>query len=561
MKQAKYQAAGVLFCLLLLATGLRLYGIARADVINDEVIYAFRSIGYIDFFSSPYQTTPWEWFSDVPWWARLSFHDHPPLTFVIEHIFFKLFGVSIFVLRLPFALAGIGTVWLLYALVKRLVNPTAGLLAALLLAVNQYHVWVSRTGLQESLVIFLILLTLYLFIRALDSGRHWPWGIALGSALLTKYTAVVAVVIIFGYVWYQRRDIFKQKSFWLGPLLAGILCLPIVIYNFMLFKTRGHFDLQLSYLFGQMVPAWQYLPGKLQTGSLTDRVSWLLPTFSGSFMWLSSAAVLFAFLWFGFRRWQTWRLGRAPESWSKAIIFTTLAILAHILLYLLIGPSKRFVAMVIPYFVMAIAVYIAQQRKYLAAVLIIVLVGGEIFFSYNTVIAYYPIGARGLAYSELKVESYSWGYNQLDEYIDHLLAGQRPEFSFETKYQFLEDIRQEVFNRLTKLNFESVSWLLIYDERMYDLATFWLFHRRLVYDGWPVVSSDTFLAQDLAFWQAQGIKEFYFFKVIDDTMLLHPAAQPFDEASTFGTFLATQTPVEIIKRPDGRDVFAVYYWQ
>ena len=90
--------------ILLLAAGLRLYQLDRADVITDEALIAFRSLGYVDFFASPDQTTPWEWFSDVPAWARLSFHDHPPLVFLVQHGSFLLFGENELGLRLPFAL-------------------------------------------------------------------------------------------------------------------------------------------------------------------------------------------------------------------------------------------------------------------------------------------------------------------------------------------------------------------------------------------------------------------------------------------------------------------------
>ena len=77
---------------LAVASFFRFYNIGFADVITDEALGGFRSIGYIDFFASPHQTTPYEWFSDIPAWAKLSFHDHPPLTFIVQNIFFKIFG-------------------------------------------------------------------------------------------------------------------------------------------------------------------------------------------------------------------------------------------------------------------------------------------------------------------------------------------------------------------------------------------------------------------------------------------------------------------------------------
>ncbi|MBI3291043.1 hypothetical protein HYZ76_02045, partial [Candidatus Falkowbacteria bacterium] len=89
---------------------------------------------------------------------------------------------------------------------------------------------------------------------------------------------------------------------------------------------------------------------------------------------------------------------------------------------------------------------------------------------------------------------------------------------------------------------------------------FWLFHRRLVYQGWPIITSDDYLAQGEDFWQSQGIEDFYFFKIIDPKMLLRPPEEKSDSSHVLQKELSGLTP-EIIKRPDGREVFAVYYWQ
>lgn len=83
----KYRKILIIAFILILAVVFRFYGLGDADVITDESLIAFRSIGYIDFFISPYQTTPYEWFSDIPNWAKLSFHDHPPLVFLFSICF------------------------------------------------------------------------------------------------------------------------------------------------------------------------------------------------------------------------------------------------------------------------------------------------------------------------------------------------------------------------------------------------------------------------------------------------------------------------------------------
>src|SRR3989344_763280 len=173
----------LLLAVLLLGFSVRIWGLGSAEIFHDEGLYAFRSIGYLDYVQNIDQTTPIEWFADreLPWWTNLSFHDAPPLFFMVQHIFFRIFGDSLFVARLPSLIAGMFAIWLMFLIARQLfrrydlrtdaeiVSPKtanyAGLLAALLLAVNHMHVWISRTSILESLLITLMLANIYFFLR------------------------------------------------------------------------------------------------------------------------------------------------------------------------------------------------------------------------------------------------------------------------------------------------------------------------------------------------------------------------------------------------------------
>ena len=541
--------------ILLLAAGLRLYQLDRADVITDEALIAFRSLGYVDFFASPYQTTPWEWFSDVPAWARLSFHDHPPLVFWLQHFSFFLFGENELGMRLPFVLAGAGSVALLYLISVRLFDRQTGLVASALLAVAVSQVWVSRIGLQESLVVFFSLLTLYFFIRALETGTHWQWGIALGLGLLAKYTAIVLLPVILVYLLIFKRGVFRDRRFWLALLLVLLLISPVVIYNLKLYQARGHFDLQLSYLLGQPVAEWQSLPGKIQAGSIIDRPRSLLPNLYQGLLAPMSGLFALSLLVCGYR----FTTGTSGPH-RTALSLLLLAIAGHLLLFLVIGPSPRFVVTVVPYALLLVAWLLRRQPRVTRFGLLGLVLLLELFFTSNTLLAAYPVGQAGITYSSLKTESYQWGYHQLNVYLEGLLDNRQPAVSFPGRYPFLEDLKRRALERAQVAGDEPVSWLVVYDANMYDLATLWIFHRQLVYHGWPAVTAGSYLEQGLAYWRQQGITDFYFIKAVDATMLLEPAAAHTDAADQLASQLNDVTP-EIIKRPDGREVFAVYHWQ
>jgi 4-amino-4-deoxy-L-arabinose transferase-like glycosyltransferase len=183
--------------IIILAAVLRLWQLGAADVITDEVFYAFRGLGYLDYDVGLTQTSPIQWLDARPWWSRLSFHDHPPLIFLINFFFLKLGGISTWIIRLPAVIAGLGSVVLVY-LIGGLKNSRVGLVASLLLAVSTYHVWISRIGLQESVVIFLLLLTSFYYLRwTADKSSVKSWGISLGFLWLTKFTGFILIPIIF----------------------------------------------------------------------------------------------------------------------------------------------------------------------------------------------------------------------------------------------------------------------------------------------------------------------------------------------------------------------------
>src|SRR3989338_6676715 len=91
--------------ILAIGAGFIFFRLTRADMLGDDATYALRSIGYFDYLASAEQTTPVQWFGYRPWWSFLSFHDHPPLYFLIHYTAFKLFGVSALAARVPTALA------------------------------------------------------------------------------------------------------------------------------------------------------------------------------------------------------------------------------------------------------------------------------------------------------------------------------------------------------------------------------------------------------------------------------------------------------------------------
>src|SRR3989338_4038748 len=66
----------------------RFWNLASDELTFDEGIYAFRSIGYLDYMENSAQVTPLQLYTDriAPAWLSLSFPDAPPLFLIFGQV-------------------------------------------------------------------------------------------------------------------------------------------------------------------------------------------------------------------------------------------------------------------------------------------------------------------------------------------------------------------------------------------------------------------------------------------------------------------------------------------
>jgi len=159
-----------------------------------------------------------------------------PLYFLSLHFWLAAAGNSEFALRFFSLFFGLLTVPLLYALGRRLLGTTAGLVAALLLAVSPYHVWYSQEGKMYALVAFLAVLSLYLFARALEEN-HWAWWLSYlavtGLALYVHFFTPLLVLV--ALAWFLLSGRWRRLT--LGRLalaLAGLVLVALPIVRWLL---------------------------------------------------------------------------------------------------------------------------------------------------------------------------------------------------------------------------------------------------------------------------------------------------------------------------------------
>ncbi|HUG36616.1 MAG TPA: glycosyltransferase family 39 protein [Candidatus Limnocylindrales bacterium] len=125
----------------------------------------------------------------------------PPFQYAAGALVMVLFGISDHALIGLSVLLGVGTVGLVYVAAKRWLGARTALAAALLLAMSDFHVLYSRSGLADVSFGFWLLAALVCFAEA-ERRASWRWavlaGLATGAAWCTKYHGWLALVIAAG---------------------------------------------------------------------------------------------------------------------------------------------------------------------------------------------------------------------------------------------------------------------------------------------------------------------------------------------------------------------------
>ena len=94
-----------------------------------------------------------------------------PVPVYLSAPFVGLLGVSAEAGRLPYILLGIGSIYLVYLLVKLLFdNEVIALLSAAVLSISPWHLHVTRTAYDTVFAMFFLLFGTYLFVRGLKKG-------------------------------------------------------------------------------------------------------------------------------------------------------------------------------------------------------------------------------------------------------------------------------------------------------------------------------------------------------------------------------------------------------
>lgn len=215
----------VVFCLLLVATITRFATIIKASIWHDE--------GFTVMLSS---RTPSEILAGS---AR---DVHPPLYYELLHYWMKLFGTSELAVRSLSAVAGIVTIYIGYALVKRYFGRAAATISLSILAVAPMLVRYSQEARMYGVLGVFLLGGTYALLRATEHlprpeiDRRWLSGyvVLMAAGLYTHYFAALAIMAHWLYLmslerpwrWRFGKSTWLKAEWWIANVAIVLLWLP-----------------------------------------------------------------------------------------------------------------------------------------------------------------------------------------------------------------------------------------------------------------------------------------------------------------------------------------------
>lgn len=412
----------------------------------------------------------------------------PYLYFFILKFFYLLFGYTVFAARFVSALAGIGGVFGIYILGKSVYSKNAGLLAAFLMAINEYSIFISQDARPYSLYVMATIFSYYglsEFLKNPTLKNTLIYGMLSALLLNVNFFAFInmlsqACIILFFLVLAPRKD---RRELFKYSVVAGVIAILCFLPNYkMLIKCLN------------FTSFWVNLPGP-------DSVTLLFREFLGN-----SEMTMFIFMPVFFYFVICLFRNNEPLSWQNMITsrlqFTTTLLFGWIFVFVAFLVLKsylgislmltRYFTSITPVIYLVLAIGISMIRNKLARGIVVVAIGVFTVINLFAVKDYYnkvtktqfrEITADLLSKNKNndKVVS-SWGY-----LFNYYLKDKTGKNTIETPLDvYVNDMKNE---RVDNLSF----WYIDANARPYQLSpdleaylndNFVIDHQLEYYDTW-----------------------------------------------------------------------------
>ena len=150
--------------------------------------------------------------------------------------FVAIFGPTIFAVRLPQAILGILTVSAFYKLFRLLFadDKTVSLIALFILAINPWHILMSRWALDCNMASAFCLFAFYFFVKGVKESRYYMlsaflYGLALYCYALA-WVFVPCFVLLQGIYLIATGQFKWSKHIFISALIVALMAVPLILF-------------------------------------------------------------------------------------------------------------------------------------------------------------------------------------------------------------------------------------------------------------------------------------------------------------------------------------------
>ncbi len=231
----------LLILALILAFLLRLWAAATIQPFADDLVYGTHAIN---------------WLST----GATSNQNQSPLWFALADIFYRIFGVTLISGRLTSILFGSLTVLVVFLIANLIFDKKIAIISSFLLAISSFHIKHQVMEMDMTFAFFTILAA-YFFLEKLKNENKISIlaFLFLGLAILSKsipITTIPGFILAFVIFYFHNKENRKiliekqnQKNILLGIVVLLLLLLPLISYNYLLFKEKGLTDVMFARFF------------------------------------------------------------------------------------------------------------------------------------------------------------------------------------------------------------------------------------------------------------------------------------------------------------------------
>jgi uncharacterized protein (TIGR03663 family) len=245
----------VVCSILLLVCGLRFVNLGFGEIQEwDEALYAVRAKSIVHFGD----------------WADQTDHavgglysaSHPPLFIWLTAVTYEILGISNFTTRLWSAIFSCGIILLVYLIAKRMLDQTAGLLAAVLIGTIPIFTFYSRQGQLDITFLFFLTASVYLWLLFLETDKT-KWlilsAISFGLSLASKTASgILTIPIILAVsMLYKRSRSLTRMRVWFAHLSHAVIGVLIVLPWYIYMERQPHPELSNGFFVSHVLGSIQ----------------------------------------------------------------------------------------------------------------------------------------------------------------------------------------------------------------------------------------------------------------------------------------------------------------